>query len=479
MPSRSLNSYSVLALAVAVSVLLAACDPCPKCTKKKPTPTPTATLTPSHTPTPPTPTPTATHTPTATATPTATPSATPTPPPNACLPSSSIGVLVQGTNATAYVPLGNWGGSTTGIAAVPIETTSGLGTGGTPTQITTPHVANSCSSNSATGQSVCVANNTDVYLINGTTLASTLTSGATASEGFSGGSCMNCGVVVDSTVNKALITIGVTTGGPGAYQFLDLAGTPTFEAPIPAGTTTSEDVSIDPVRKLILSPNEDSIYQLVNLGTSPATLFNNTGSSTTFGTYDSAGEDCTTGIALSTDEGTGNLFIADLTQATFTPASAPSPGAAPSPGTWTAPSQLQNFPEFEGFAAGTNGIAVAPGTHLAIVTGEFGGNVEGVILLPSSSGSGTPAVVDWVSFTVPNDPTGAIWSEGDDPHTVTAYVSPNTHKAYGVLGNLTFSTVEGPTFLAIVDLQGLLNAPRTGHVVNNPLPAGLVTFVPI
>ena len=381
---------------------------------------------------------------------------------------------MQGTNASAYVPLGNWGSSTTGIAVVPIETKGGLGTGGTPTQVTTPHVVNSCSSNSATGQSVCVANSTDVYLINGTTLASTLTSGATSSQGFSGGDCMNCGVVVDSSVNKALITIGVTTGGPGAYQFLDLAGPPTFETPIPAGTTTSEDVSIDPVRKLILSPNEDSIYQLVNIGTSPATLFNNHGSSTTFGRYDSAAEDCTTGIALATDEGTGNLFIADLTQATFTP------GAAPSPGTWTAPSQLQNFPEFVDFEAGTNGIAVAPGTHLGIVTGEFGGAVEGVIQLPSTSGSGTPAVVDWVSFTVPNDPTGAAWSEGFDPHTVTAYVSPNTGKAYGVLGNLSFTvTAEGPTFLAIVDLQGLLNAPRTGHVVNNPLPAGLVTFVPI
>jgi hypothetical protein len=386
-------------------------------------------------------------------------------------------VLVQGTNATAYVPLGNWESSTTGIAVVPIETTSGLGTGGIPTQITTPNVANSCSSNSTTGQTVCVANNTDVYLINGTTLAATLTSGATATQDFSGGSCSNCGVVVDSSVNKALITIGITTGGPGAYQFLDLAGTPTFEAPIPAGDNTSEDVSIDPVRHLILSPNEGFIrgpnYQLVNIGTSPATLFNNNTSSTTLaGTYDSAGEDCTTGIALATDEGTGNLFIADLTQATF------NPGAAPSPGTWTAPSQLQNFPEFllptgEGLSAGTSGIAVAPGTHLAIVTGEFGGSVEGVILLPSSSGSGTPAVVDWRSFTVPNDPSGAVWSQGFDPHTVTAYVSPNSSKALGVLGNAN------NTFVAIVDLAGLLSAPHTGHVVNNPLPAGLVTFVPI
>ena len=79
----------------------------------------------------------------------------------------------------------------------------------------------------------------------------------------------------------------------------------------------------------MLSPNEGGDYQLLNItaGTGPttATLFNND----VTGTLDSAGEDCTTGIALSTDEGTGNLFIADLTQAKFT-------GGTPgTPGTWT------------------------------------------------------------------------------------------------------------------------------------------------
>ena len=91
--------------------------------------------------------------------------------------------------------------------------------------------------------------------------------------------------------------------------------------------------------------------------------------------------------------------------------------------------------------------------------------------MPATSGTGTPAAVDWVSFIVPNLPNEAAWSEGFDPHTVTAYVSPNSKKAFGVLENGDFS------FVAVVDLQGLLSAPRTGHVVNEPLPAGLVTFI--
>jgi hypothetical protein len=350
---------------------------------------------------------------------------------------------------------------------VPIETKSGIGTGGAPVTVATKNVVNSCSCNSTTGQSVCVANNTDVYLIIGTTLKSTLTSAATATQHFSGGRCMNCGLVVDSSINKALITIGLATGGPGGYQFLDLGGaTPTFETPIPAGASTSEDASIDPARHLVLSPNESGNYQILNIsaGTDKATLFNNVVTPPPPGSFDSAGEDCTTGIALSTIEITGDLFIADLTQAKFTPGS---------PGTWTdTASQIQHFPEFVGFSAGTNGIAVAPSTQLAVVTGEFGGAQEGVIQLPATSGTGTPSVVDWVAFKVPDDPSHTPWSEGLDPHTVTAYVSPNSKKAFGVLGNSTF------TFLAVIDLEGLLKAPRTGgHTVTNPLPAGLVTFI--
>ncbi len=446
--------WMVLALLVVGLAGMAACDPDnPQAIFVAPTLAPTLS---------PTPTPAAS----------ATPTATPTLAPEACVPSSSIGILVQSTNATAYAPKGNWGGGPVGVEVVPVETSAGVGKGGAPTTVTTPNTVNSCSSNSATGATVCVANNSDVYILNGTSLTKTLTSAADASASFSGGSCMNCGVVVDSSTNTAVLAIGLGASPSGsAYQTLDLT-TNTFAAPVNSPTGVSEDIAVDPVRHLILSPNEQGNYEVAQVGASSTTVFENkivpiptptpAGAPTPSAALDSAGEDCTTGIALATDEFTGNLFIADLTQATFTPGT---------PNTWNAPSQFQNFPEFDTLDAGTSGIAVAPGTHLGIVTGEFGGNVEGVVQLPSTSGSGIPAVTDWVSFTVPNDPSGAPWSEGLDPHTVTAYVSPNSGKAFGILGNGSF------TFLAVVDLQGLLSAPRTGHVVNNPLPAGLVTFV--
>ena len=73
---------------------------------------------------------------------------------------------------------------------------------------------------------------------------------------------------------------------------------------------------------------------------------------------------------------------------------------------------------------------MAPGSaHLGIVTGEFGGNTFAVLQLPSTSGSGTPTIVDYAVAVIPG------FSSGFDPHTITAYTSPNNGKAYGLLAN--------------------------------------------
>ncbi|HSC57053.1 MAG TPA: hypothetical protein VLC51_07595, partial [Nitrospira sp.] len=129
---------------------------------------------------------------------------------------------------------------------------------------------------------------------------------------------------------------------------------------------------------------------------------------------------------------------------------------------WTAPSQVQSFPEFGGLSAGTSAVAVAPGsTHLGIVAGEFGGNLVGAIQLPDKAGTGVPAVVDWVVATLPADPAGRPFSNGFDPHTTTAYTSPNSGKAFGAAADWSSGA---PDYVAIIDLQGLLKAPRTAGV---------------
>jgi hypothetical protein len=403
--------------------------------------------------------------------------ALPPPPPasiSSCRPSNSLTVLVRGADVTAYVPNGNWLFGQTGIQVVPIEPT------GTSTPIATQNVVNSCASNWTTGETVCAANNTDVYLITGTTLNTTLTSGADSTSGFSGGSCENCGVAINAVTNTAVITMGLSPTGNG-LQFLNLA-TNTLAVPVRIVNEESEDIVWDPARNLILSPDEDGTYDLFNTtSTTPPSEFANS-----FGYYvgqfDSAGEDCTTGIALATDEYTNNLFLTDLTQAVFTPGSPA--------GTWTAPWVLQTIPEFAPYTsteAGTDGIAVAPGSHLGIVTGEFptppsAGNAIIAIELPSTSGSGTPSLVDYAVATLPNDPGGNPFSMGCDPHTTTAYVSPNTGKAIGLVldyGATPCYSGGAPAYVGVIDLQGLLSAPRvTGtHTAISPLPAGVVTFV--
>jgi hypothetical protein len=376
-----------------------------------------------------------------------------------CQPSSSLGVLASGKNVTAYVPNGSWDNTfSTGVEALPIEGA------GSPAAISTPNAVNSCASNSTTGETVCTSNANDVYLITGSTLNTTLSSGGDTATGFSGGACVTCGVAMNASANKAVVTVGLSSAPSGtALQFLDLA-TNTFAAPVPLNNQVSEDVLWDQGRNLVLSPNEGGVYDLFNVATS--TEFSNS----LGGTLDSAAEECTTGIALATVEFTSNLIIADLTQAAF--------GA----GTWSdAGEQLQNFPEFGNFAAGTDGIAIAQGTHLGVVTGEFGGNWMGVIQLPSTSGSGTPSVTDYAAAPLPNTPDGFTFAQGLDPHTVTAYVSPNSGDAVGLISN---GVGIQPTWMAVIDLTKLLAAPRTGgtHFVDptyDLIANGVVSYIAI
>jgi hypothetical protein len=391
-----------------------------------------------------------------------------------CQPSSSLSVLVSGSNVVAYVPKGNWAVTlNTGVAAVNVE-----GSSITNTLIPTSSVVNSCASNPVTGQTVCTANNTDVYLIKGTTLdpaftTNPLTSGGSGQVFFSGGSCTNCGVAMDATHNKAVISLSVNLAGLGGFQFLNLGASPAFEAPFASqspgfsGENISEDPLIDPIRNLLLSAAENNNYEIINVAASTSPQFFERPVSIA-GELDSSGEDCSTGIVLAPAEfsNPSNIFIADISNPAFAPFT---PG---SPGTWTGPSQVQVLSE-SFLSAGASGLAVAQGTHMGIVTGEFGGDAITAMLLPPTSGSGaTPAISDWVTCNIGNG-----FNNGFDPHTVTAYRSPTTGHAIAVLANA------GATGLAVVDLTNMLDStivPRTlaGHGCNiGPLPPSVVRFI--
>jgi hypothetical protein len=378
----------------------------------------------------------------------------------ACVPTSSLAVTA-GTNVNAFVPSGYWGGGDSGIALVPIEGTS------TPKTFTTSSPVNSCASNSVTSEVVCTENNTNVDLINGSTLT-TLTSGANTFAEFTGGSCDNCGVAINASNNTAIIAIGYTSGGSGPFggnsgvQVLNLSNN-TFDPPFPLVNFVSEDISIDSGRSLVLSPGENGVYDLLQIGSGNSlTEYSNRiagGYDSTDLALDSAAEDCTTGIAMSSYEFSDEIYITDLTQAKFTPGS---------PGTWTAPGQFLSLAD-NGYSAGTSGISVAPGTnHLGVVTGEYGGSAYSALKLPSTSGTGTPTLADWAYVESMPDTPGGAFEAGYDPHTVAAYTSPNTSKSYAVFADYAGYTTH-PPYIGVVDLAcvlGLYRVPGT-HMVND------------
>ena len=385
-------------------------------------------------------------------------------PTGSCEASSSVFVMTRGTNVIAYVPKGNWDSTTTGVSLVNVE-----GSSVTPTLISTPNVVNAAASNPFTGETVATANNTDVYLLNGSSVTNTLSSAGNSTIGFSGGSPTDAGIAMDSTHNRAVVALSVN-GTPG-YQFLDLNSN-TFGSPIasPDGEV-SEDPLIDPFRNLLLSASEDGNFEIADLSNpaNPAFYENATGEAE----LDSTAEDCSTGIAIAPSEYAqpSSVYIADLSQAAF---SAGTPA-----GTWSAPSQVQTLDESNLGDAGASASAVAQGTHTGVVAGEFGGNEITAIKLPSTSGSGTPAISDWVTCGIDATPDGSAWSEGDDPHTMTAYQSPNGGDAIGLFGN------EGTNWLARVDLTQLLNpaiVPRDaeGHMCSSgTIPASAGSFISV
>lgn len=367
---------------------------------------------------------------------------------SACVPASSLGIIAPAKGPAAVkalVPNSAWNGAgKTGIQVVQLET--GGGPAVPAVSIPTTVDVNSCAGNPATGEGVCTANTTAVFVIDSSNTVTTLTSSSDRTTGFSGGSCNNCGVAMNALTNQAVITIGHTTSPSGsALQTLNLA-TNTFDAPFDVHHEVSENISVDPTRGFVLSADEQSVYDLAQINSMTGAFTGEFGMSISKPSLelDSSAEDCSTGIALSVGEFSNFVVLSDLTQAVLTPGT---------PGTWTAPTSETSI--IGSYAAGLSGSTVAQGTsHLATVTGEFGGSSFAVLELPSTSGSGTPAIEDYAVV-----PCLTGFSAGFDPHTLSAYTSPNNGKAYTVFANWTGGF---PQSVYVVDMAGVLGLPREG-----------------
>jgi hypothetical protein len=412
-------------------------------------------------------------------------------PPQSCMPGTSLSALVTTVSGAqgvvAYVPNGSYGEPATGVSVVTLE-----GNGPATQVIPTAKTVNTCGVDTGLGLVVCTSNDTDVYFISGTGTPITGQSLATTEQTGSGGSCKTCNVAVDPLHHQAFLSIGTTVGTTtGAFlQRVDLTTSPPTIDPDPTHLiplnqqTSSEDIVVDTIRGLVLSPNEAPFngggvtdtnagnFQLIN--TTTGAVYNNTIAALpsaliggrTVQELDSAAEDCTTGIAVVTDEFTNALLLTDLTQSTFNNTA----------GTWSTPAaatSFQSYSDFGNFSAGTTGVAMASGTHYGVIAGEFGGNQFAMIQLPATSGVGAPplGLIDWVAATIPSPDGTNAWQNGEDPHSLTAYQSPIatapfSSKPYAILVDDFTSSSTTTKTLAIVDLMGLQTFAAGAHTAN-------------
>ncbi len=430
--------------------------------------------------------------------------------------SNAPGVLVSGTNVSLYVPYSTDNSLKMGTALKIIE--SAPGAPATKTVRLSTGYANACAASAATGIAVCSTAFGSSNLIkppNNKVMG--FKTGATKLIHFTGGSCATCGVAIDDNLGSApTAENGGTpgTGIPTAIIATSKGYLPVQLSPLKLQSiiSTGNDVisgnfGYDPVDHLILSPNyrllnfktfesENPDYQILRLSDGAAftlsdagDFFNDKGTCTksTGGTTqrdalpDSGAYDTTTQIAYGTFRSPSDcvpdvvedIAMLDLSQATYN-----------TDGTWSTPGkQIQTLTEMTNLENGITGIAIVPGQHLALVADWFelsgGGGGFGALSLPTTSGSGIPAMQDWVQAQMPSDPSGKPWAMSYEPNGLTAYVSPNSGKGTGVIIN------RSRTYAAVIDIAALLAAPRqngTMHTLSSSVQLvteGIVRFVDI
>ena len=364
------------------------------------------------------------------------------------------GVAISGTNVTALVPFGSDDISLVGAASVPIESASGALPA--PVSLNTDRV-NSCAQFASTGAAICSGQPGTVDF-----LASDATSSTVVSDGLStpgivneDGSCAGCGIAVDDFLGTGILA------SSGGYQLLNPSNA-SVAAPIAGnGEPVAVDFGYDPIGHRILSANyeltdnvftpstpphfeifnlfrsSNEIFELLNdsaFFTPPGRTCTGSGTSNRDILPDTTAIDTSTNIAYVTFHSPAQCFtkpiedvaLFDLSQATFT-----TTGAV---GGWTTPGkQIQTLTSLS--FGGITAMSVVSGAHLAIISGQFSSSLVGALKLPATSGSGKPAIADWVQAHMPNDPSGNPWLDWHAPSGLGSYTSPNNGKAYGVMMN--------------------------------------------
>ena len=402
--------------------------------------------------------------------------------------SGGLATINTGNLVIAFIP------NTSGVSAVPIKQNGSSFTTASykgyslkpeslpsPVTITISFVVNSCAADAKNLKVVCVGYNSskvaviDVsgYISSGS--APTVTEydlGNTVTSGFSGGSCLDCGVIIDPLDHGFIVSSGdgyrvVNYSGSVIKSFLSNA---TATPPVDLAT---ENFGYDPVHDMIYSPEyadggsitstdeylwvidvtKDKLYQwshrMVDTTTDPVLgipELNSTGIGSM--TADAVAMDPATGIMAIGHEWTPLLLALNMSAATFNA----------SAGTFDAPYAvvpLQNVYSPSGYL--TTGMVIEPSSHIMFLEGEFGDDI-GAAQMPVTSPSGSFTVTSYTSAQMPTPttwcPSVSTWSNVGDPHGLSAFTAVINKEPMGLLID------SSKTCLAIVDLNKLLAAPK-------------------
>jgi hypothetical protein len=339
----------------------------------------------------------------------------------------------------AYVPIASQGT----IAVLNVDSTTSTGPVFTSIPMPLGYQPSATAANPVTKEVVVVSfGSADIQIINAVQdkLVATYTSPVTQFAGFSGGSCLVCGALVDPSTNRAILD---TAQGPILFN----PTTGQFGPFLPA--LAAENFAFNSNSRIAVLPTYSQLgftgLQALNVDTGAVSQY----SASVGSVPDSAAVDLTTNLAVIPDEFTDNQYLINMQAASF------------SGGSFSAPQTV--FPVPISSISSCNEwtmVSVESGSHVLFLANEFGGSTGGSFLacaavetMPTSSVSGAPplpAVFHWGS--VPNTPDGFPWLNSFDPHGIAVFTSVLNGRAYGFLVN------RDQTWVARIDLDGVRNA---------------------
>lgn len=426
--------------------------------------------------------------------------------------SGGLATINTGNLVIAFIP------TISGVSAVPIKQSGAsftvasygstrLSTSALPAAatISTSFVVSSCAADAANLKVVCVGYssskiaviNVAGYISNGSAPAETeYDLGNTVYSSFSGGSCLDCGVIIDPLDHGFIVSSGdgyrvVNYSGSVIKSFLS---NPSATLPVDLST---ENFGYDPVSNLIYSPEYADggtitstdeylwaanittgklyhwVYRMVDTNADPVNGIPEL-VSTGIGsmTADAVAVDPSTGIMAIGHEWTPLLILLNMNAAVFTDTT----------GTFNAPYAvipLQNVYSPSGYL--TTGMVIEPSSHIMFLEEEFGDAI-GAAQLPTTTTSGSITITSYTSAQLPTPttmcPTLSSWSNVGDPHGLSVFTAVIAGEPMGLL-------IDGSdSCLAIVDLHKLLNAPKqagtnTVSSTYDLLANGVISFIGI